>query len=496
MPSDTTALSLGADDLARRIATALPDAQIIRSGSRGAAWLEPLLEWETAAGWVGFANADAWHVEEILDQGEAHSSCIGLVDAHPWFSRQERLTFSRIGQLDPLSLADYESERGFAGLRNALTLTPEEIVRAVTESGLRGRGGAAFPTGSKWQTVLDAGDAQKYVVCNADEGDSGTFADRLIMECDPFLLIEGMVISGLAVGATKGFIYLRREYPLAHRRLLAAIDKALEDHWLGNDIQGSGSSFHLEVRLGADAYICGEETSLLESLEGRRGTVRAKPPLPAVRGLFDRPTVVNNVLSLAAIPFILDQGAQAYADAGSGRSRGTISLQLSGNLLRGGLVEVPFGLSLREVLEHFGGGSATGRPLRAVQVGGPLGAYFPESLWDIPIDYEAFLEAGGVLGHGGIVAFDDTVDMAEQAEFSMAFCAHESCGKCTPCRIGSVRGAEVISRIRSGERVDENLELLDELCQTMLDGSLCALGGMAPIPVRSAVRHFPEDFRG
>ncbi len=495
IPSDSTALSLGADELARQVSDTHPEITVLRNGSRGAAWLEPRVELESDAGWLGFSNVDDSQVDAVIGEGEAHAACIGVVEEHPFFKRQQRFTFSRIGRIDPLSIDDYRAERGFEGLRKALSLAPQEIVDAVKDSGLRGRGGAAFPAGIKWQTVLDTGADQKYVVCNADEGDSGTFADRLIMECDPFVLIEGMIISGLAVGATRGYIYVRREYPLAFERLQQAIAASRAAGWLGDGIQGGDKQFELEVRLGADAYICGEETSLLESLEGKRGMVRVKPPLPAIEGLFGKPTVVNNVLSLAAVPFILDQGASAYADVGCGRSRGTIALQLAGNLKRGGLVEVPFGLILREVLEDFGGGSASGRPLRAVQVGGPLGAYFPESLWDIAIDYEAFAEVDALLGHGGIVAFDDRVDMARQASFSMEFCAHESCGKCTPCRIGSVRGVEVIERIRAGEAVEENLVLLDDLCQTMIDGSLCAMGGMTPFPVRSAVRYFPEDFR-
>jgi formate dehydrogenase iron-sulfur subunit len=315
------------------------------------------------------------------------------------------------------------------------------------------------------------------------------------MECDPYMLIEGMVIAGLAVGATQGYIYLRSEYPLARRILDTAIERAWAAGYLGDSVLGSGRAFLLEVRLGAGAYICGEETALLESLEGRRGMVRPKPPLPALKGLFGRPTVVNNVLSLAAVPFILDCGAQAYADCGVGRSRGTLAIQLAGNVQRGGLVELAFGMTLRELLEEFGGGTRSGRPVRAVQVGGPLGAYLPATQWDTPLDYEAFAAVGAVLGHGGVVLFDDTVDMGEQARFAMEFCAVESCGKCTPCRIGSTRGVEVIDRIRAGDRPEANLSLLNDLCSTMVDGSLCAMGSMAPIPVGSVVQHFAEDLR-
>jgi formate dehydrogenase iron-sulfur subunit len=393
-----------------------------------------------------------------------------------------------------VSIADYEAHGGYAGLRRALAMRPADIVREVTDSGLRGRGGAAFPTGIKWQTVFDQAGAQKYVACNADEGDSGTFSDRLLMEGDPYALLEGMTIAGLAVGATQGYVYLRIEYPHAYRALLEAISTARAAGFLGTDILGSGRRFEVEVRLGAGAYICGEETSMLESLEGRRGEVRVRPPLPAVKGLFGMPTVVNNVVSLATVPVILARGAAFYRDFGIGQSRGTLPLQLAGNIRRGGLVELAFGPSLRELLYDFGGGSASGRPLRAVQVGGPLGAYLPASQFDTPVDYEALTGIGGLLGHGGIVAFDDTVDMARMARFAMRFCAHESCGKCTPCRIGSTRGVEVIDHIIRGEERQRNLRALEDLCETMQHGSLCGLGGMTHFPVLSALKHFPEDF--
>lgn len=509
VPRDTTALSLGADAVATRLereARARGQAlTLVRNGSRGAAWLEPLVEVETPQGRLAFGPVAAEDIPGLLDAGlldgdllagdTAHPLALGPTEALPWFARQQRFTFARIGVTDPLSLADYLAHDGFRGLELALTRTPQDIVEEVKASGLRGRGGAAFPTGIKWQTVLDTAADQKYIVCNADEGDSGTFADRLVMESDPYLLIEGMAIAGLAVGATQGYIYLRSEYPLARTILDAAIARAEAAGYLGDDIRGSGRAFHLEVRLGAGAYICGEETSLLESLEGKRGLVRFKPPLPAIEGLFGRPTVVNNVLSLAAVPFILAEGAAAYAEVGMGRSRGTLALQLAGNVRRGGLVELAFGASLRELMEGFGGGTASGRPLRAVQVGGPLGAYLPEAQWDLPLDYEAFTAEGAVLGHGGVVMFDDSVDMAEQARFSMEFCKVESCGKCTPCRIGSTRGVEVIDRIRADRDREANLELLRDLCDTLEDGSLCAMGGMTPFPVRSALTHFPDDFR-
>ena len=500
IPQDTTALACGAD----AVAQALLDANIepVRNGSRGMFWLEPLLEVETAQGRIGFGPVSDKDVATILkaleSDASSHDLYLGAVDEIEYLASQQRLTYARAGLGDPLCLENYQALDGFNGLERALTMTSQQIVDEIKNSGLRGRGGAAFPAGIKWQTVLDAGatDSQKYIVCNADEGDSGTFADRLLMESDPYQLIEGMVIAGLAVGATQGYIYLRSEYPVAHRLLNVAIEKAMEANFLGDNIGQSGKSFYLEVRLGAGAYICGEETSLLESLEGKRGMVRAKPPLPAIEGLFGQPTVVNNVLTLAAVSTILAQGAKTYQDFGMGRSRGTLAIQLAGNIKRGGLIELAFGVTLREVVENYGQGTHSGRPIRAIQVGGPLGAFLPESQWDTPLDYEAFAAIKAMIGHGGIVVFDDSADMAAQARFSMEFCVEESCGKCTPCRIGSVRGVEVIDRIVANEDRDNNMILLHDLCDTMEQGSLCAMGGMTPFPVRSALTHFAQDFTG
>ena len=503
VPRETTALSLGADEIVQAIseqaAARKLDIELVRNGSRGLFWLEPLLEVETAEGRVAYGPVEPADVAELVVSGlfqgkQDHPLCQGFTEEIPLLKRQQRLTFARAGIIDPLSLEDYRGMDGFKGLSRALTLDSQAIIDEVKISGLRGRGGAAFPTAIKWQTVHDAPGEKKYIVCNADEGDSGTFADRLVMEADPYMLIEGMIIAGIAVGASKAYIYSRSEYPLAFEIMNQAIDKAYAAGFLGEGICGSDKNFHLEMRLGAEAYICGEETSLLESLEGKRGLVRFKPPLPALEGLFGCPTVVNNVLSLAAVPFILAQDGAVYQGYGSGRSRGTMPFQLAGNVKRGGLYELAFGLSLRELLEEIGGGTASGRPIRAVQVGGPLGAYLPDSQFDTPLDYEAFAEIHAVLGHGGVVVFDDQVDMLEQARFSMEFCKEESCGKCTPCRIGSVRGVEVIDRIKNKVEPDKNLALLDELCDTMIDGSLCAMGSMTPYPVRSAYTHFPEDF--
>jgi formate dehydrogenase iron-sulfur subunit len=474
------------------------DIKLVRNGSRGLFWLEPMVEVLTASGRFAYGPVQPKDVASLFDadflKGGKHPLSLGKTEEIPYLKKQERLTNARVGITDPVSLDDYLAHAGYRGLKNALDMAPADIVKAVTDSGLRGRGGAAFPTGIKWNTVLNAPGEQKYIVCNADEGDSGTFSDRMIMEGDPFVLVEGMTIAGLAVGATQGYIYLRVEYPHAHKNLNAAIQAAYAAGYLGKNICGSGKAFDLEVRLGAGAYVCGEETSLLESLEGKRGLVRFKPPLPAIKGLFGQPTIINNVISLASVPIILDKGGEYYRDFGMGRSRGTLPIQLAGNIKHPGLIEKAFGVTLRELLYDYGGGSATGRPIKAVQVGGPLGAFMPESQFDTPLDYEAFAALWAVLGHGGVVVFDDTVNMADMARYAMEFCAIESCGKCTPCRIGSTRGVEVIDRIIENQDRAANIQLLRDLSDTMLNGSLCALGGMTPYPVLSALNHFPEDF--
>lgn len=516
LPMDTTALSMGADEVAKAIEFQTTANQqtvtIIRNGSRGLFYLEPLLEVETTQGRIAYGPVSIDDVESLLTQGvlngdPSHPLYLGLTENIPYLAKQQRLTFQRAGIIDPLSIEDYTKHQGFSGLSKALALlakSQQRIVDEIKASGLRGRGGAAFPTGIKWQTVLDAKvsspEQKKYIVCNADEGDSGTFSDRLLMEADPFSLLEGMIIAGLAVGATQGYIYLRSEYPQAHKILEQAIAIAYQHQYLGKDIKGSKQQFDIEVRLGAGAYICGEETALLESLEGKRGLVRAKPPLPALEGLFGQPTVVNNVISLATVPTILAKGAQYYQDYGIGRSRGTLPFQLAGNIKQGGLVELAFGTTLIDIVNDFGGGTYSGKPMKAIQVGGPLGAYLPQQQWHTPLEYEAFAEINAVLGHGGIVVFDDTASMTAQARFAMEFCAVESCGKCTPCRIGSTRGVEVIDKMIAAHQQGELTvqaalnELLIDLCDTMVAGSLCAMGGMTPNPVNSVLNHFADDF--
>jgi formate dehydrogenase iron-sulfur subunit len=503
VPCDSAAVSVGANETAEAIAEEAKRrelaVEIVRTGSRGLFWLEPMIEVEVEGERVVYGPVGAVDVPGLFDADWLHRASspphLGAVESIDYLARQERLTFNRCGVVDPLDLDDYRANGGLDGLRQALGMEADAIVSAVTSSGLRGRGGAGFPAGRKWRTVLEAQGEQKYIGCNAEEGDSGTFADRMLLEGDPMVVLEGMVIAGLAVGAEVGLIYVRSEYPDAIRTLKKAVAVWEGAGILGDDVLGSPHRFAIEVRRGAGAYICGEESSMLESLEGKRGMVRARPPLPAEAGLLGQPTVVNNVLTLAAVPWLLAHGADQYAALGTGRSLGTQPFQLAGNVKYGGLVEVGFGVTLKSLIEDFGGGTASGRPVKAVQVGGPLGTYLPASMLDIAMDYESLAAVGAMLGHGGIVVFDDTVDMARQAGFAMAFCAAESCGKCTPCRVGAVRGVEVIDHIRAGRNVADNLVLLDDLCEVMRDGSLCAMGGLTPQPVESALAHFPEDFR-
>ena len=502
VPGDSSALSVGAEDVAVALAAEGRrrgiDLAITRTGTRGLFWLEPLVETDGEDGRIGFGPIAAEEVPSLFEAGfpaaGPHPKALGRVEDIPFLARQRRLVFARCGVTDPLSLDDYRAHGGLKGLERAIGLGPDAIVDDIVASGLRGRGGAGFPTGIKWGAVRNAKAEQKYVVCNADEGDSGTFADRMLMEGDPFLVIEGMAIAALAVGATTGYVYIRSEYPHAFEVFSRAVECARAAGLLGGSVLGSAHAFDIEPRLGAGAYVCGEETSMLESLEGKRGLVRAKPPLPALSGLFGKPTVINNMLSFASVPWILANGAKAYAEYGVGRSLGSQPFQLGGNVRFGGLIELAFGPTIREIVEGFGCGTRSRRPIRAVQVGGPLGAYFPQELLDTPLDYESMTRAGGMLGHGGIVVFDDTVDMARQARFAFAFCAKESCGKCTPCRLGSTRGVETVDKIAAGVERQRNLGLLRDLCEVMTDGSLCALGGLTPLPVLSALDHFPEDF--
>ena len=495
IPHDTSSISLGADEIAAAIAERFPDFDIVRNGSRGLYWLEPLIEIETSKGRVGFGPVTVDDLPSLFNSGfpenaSKHPLYLGKIDDLDAIKRQNRLAFTHCGIAEALAINEYK----FQALDKALKMKPQKIIEEIKASGLRGRGGAAFPTGIKWQTVSDTKSDKKFIVCNADEGDSGTFADRMLMEGDPYCLIEGMIVSALAVDATQGYIYLRSEYPNTHKILRTAIDRAYKYKYLGKNIRGSRKNFDLEIRMGAGAYICGEETALLESLEGKRGMIRYRPPLPAVSGLFGKPTIINNVMTLATVPYILANGAAAYKNHGVGNSKGTLTIQLCGNVKYPGLYEMDFGIPLRELLYDIGGGTATGRPIKTVQCGGPLGAYLHDSQFNLPMTYEDFAAQGAMLGHGGVVVFDDSVNMAQQARYAMEFCSIESCGKCTPCRIGSVRGVEVIDKIIANTDQEMNLKLLEDLCETMTEGSLCAMGGLTPAPVLSALKYFPEDF--
>ncbi|MEO0399734.1 MAG: NADH-ubiquinone oxidoreductase-F iron-sulfur binding region domain-containing protein [Pseudomonadota bacterium] len=503
LPLDSVAVSLGADD----VAAALQDAakqkgvalNLVRTGSRGMHWLEPLAEAEIDGVRQGFGPLEADDAATLIDaltsSAEAAPKAVGAVEDIPFFAQQTRLIFERCGRNDPVDIDAYRRDGGYKGLAAALTQAPMAVCETVFDSGLRGRGGAGFPAGIKWKTVSGAEADQKYIVVNADEGDSGTFADRMVMEGDPFLLIEGMTIAGVATGAMQGFIYLRSEYPIAADILEKAIKAARAAGMLGANVDGSGKAFDIEVFVGAGAYICGEETSLLNSLEGKRGEVRAKPPIPALEGLLGKPTLVHNVITLCSVPVILSHGAEHYRDFGMGRSTGTMPFQLAGNIKHGGLFEAAFGVTLGALVNEIGGGALTGAPVRAVQIGGPLGAYLPPSLFDLPMDYETMAENGAGVGHGGLVVFDESVDLLDQARYAFEFCAEESCGKCTPCRVGAVRGVEVMDRLRAGVDPELQKDVVGDLCELMVDGSLCAMGGMTPIPVQSAMKHFPEDFQ-
>jgi len=499
---DSAAVALGADVIVDKINAESKsrgiDVKVNRNSTRGMFWLEPLVEVQTSSGRVAYGPIQSADVSDLFDcgflEGHSHIKYLGLTEQIPYLAKQQRLTFSRMGVTKPLSILDYKSHGGFLGLKKALQNGSEFILKELLDSGLRGRGGAAFPAGVKWKTVQQTEGEQKFVVCNADEGDSGTYSDRMTMEGDPNMLIEGMVIAGLAVHATRGYIYIRSEYLQAITVMQKALQFATESGFLGENILDSGKSFFIEIRKAAGSYVCGEETAMLESIEGKRGVVRAKPPLPAIRGLFGCPTVINNVITLASVPLIIANGADYYKNFGMGRSKGTLPFQLAGNIKYAGLVETAFGLSLRQLIYDFGGGSRSGRPIKAVQVGGPLGAYIPESQWDAPLEYETYAAMGAVLGHGGIVVHDDTVDMSKMARYAMEFCSIESCGKCTPCRIGSTRGVEVIDRIINNQERDQQIELLRDLCNTMVNGSLCAMGSMTPYPVLSALNHYSADF--
>ena len=493
VPLDSVAVAMDADAIAEQLMRA--GVTVVRNGSRGLAWLEPLIEVENDNERIAYGPISTDTVADLITDGVLHHQvtrhllCRGPIDNHDFLKSQHRLVFDRIGHDSPLGIPD------LTDVLQALATPPDVLIDMIETSGLRGRGGAGFPAHIKWRTVKETEAPSKYLVCNADEGDSGTFADRLLLEGDPFRLIEGMVIAGYATGANHGVVYLRSEYPIAETIFEQALEVAREHNLIGPNVLGSDFDFDLELFVGAGAYICGEETSLLESLEGRRGQIRVKPPVPAISGLLSMPTLVHNVISFASVPAIVRLGGDVYRDLGVAPSSGTMSFQLAGNVKRGGLIEVPFGITLREMVEGYGHGTLSGRPFKTLQIGGPLGAYLSQRELDIELTYEAMADIGAGIGHGGLVIFDDTVDLAEQARYAFEFCELESCGKCTPCRIGSVRGKETMEQIISGRASDQEFNMIDDLCEVMDRTSLCQMGGMTPIPVRSAMERFPGDFR-
>jgi formate dehydrogenase iron-sulfur subunit len=484
LSNDTSARAAGTDRLAAAWAE-LPDLRIVRTSTRGAFFLEPLVERDGPHGRLLWPRAKP----DDLSRIRAGSGGISISDI-PFLSQQQRSVFARFGTMSPLSLEEYRAKGGWRGWERATGLSSEAVIAEMKHSGLRGRGGAAFPVWHKWDIARRTSADQKYVVANADEGDAGTYCDRMIMEGEPFRLIEGMLICAKAIGADRGYIYCRWEYPAAAAAMHAAIAHVERAGLLRID----DHPFRLEVFRGAGSYVCGEETALLSSLEGGRGMVKVRPPYPAVAGLYGKPTVVSNVLTFGTVVEIMARGAEWHASVGTERSKGMIALQLGGRIKQPGLIEIPFGATLAEVLDRFGGGMVEGSRFKAVQVGGPLGSLFPEAQLDIPLCFDTFNEAGAVLGHGGVVVFDDRTDMVELARHYMTFTADESCGKCAPCRIGSIRARELLERIEQGHGTTEDLALLADLGDTMKATSLCAHGGRAPYPVLTAIEHFGDEF--
>ena len=413
----------------------------------------------------------------------------------PFYAQQTRIALRDVGVIDPESIDEYLARGGYVAARTALTtMPPEQIVETITDSGIRGRGGAGFPTGVKWKFASQSKSDEKYIICNADEGDPGAFMDCSILEGDPHAVVEGMIIGSYAIGAHEGYVYVRAEYPLAVKRLTKAVADAEAHGFLGADCFGTGWVFNLHLKLGAGAFVCGEETALIASIEGRRGMPRTRPPYPAVSGLWGKPTNINNVETFANVPWIVANGAEAYAAMGVETSRGTKAFSLAGKVVNGGLVEVPMGSSLRHLIFDIGGGIKDGREFKAVQLGGPSGGCVPASLLDTPVDYESLAKTGAIVGSGGMVVVDDETCMVDLARFFLDFTQKESCGKCVPCRLGTKRMLEILDRIRAGEGEDGDIELLEELSHYIVEGTLCALGGTAPNPVLTTIKYFRDEY--
>jgi bidirectional [NiFe] hydrogenase diaphorase subunit len=434
---------------------------------------------------------------EILDSLESRASTRLLCPTDtPFFQRQKKIVLENSGVVDPERIEEYVGASGYGALMRVLTeMTPSEVIQEVVTSGLRGRGGAGYPTGLKWSTVSKAIGKQKYIICNADEGDPGAFMDRSVLESDPHRVIEGMLIAAYAVGASEGYIYVRAEYPLAIQRLRTAIRQAERLGLLGTSICGTRFNFHLDLRLGAGAFVCGEETALIASIEGRRGTPRPRPPYPAQEGLFGEPTLINNVETYANIPPIIRHGGEWYALTGTDKSKGTKVFALAGSIRNTGLVEVPMGITLREIVFDIGGGIPDGRRFKAVQTGGPSGGCLPAEYLDMPVDYESLAKAGSIMGSGGMIVMDDSSCMVDVAKFFMDFCMTESCGKCVPCRAGTYQMNDLLAKIAARQASAEDITMLEELCDLLKNTSLCGLGQSAPNPVLSTLRYFGDEYK-
>jgi bidirectional [NiFe] hydrogenase diaphorase subunit len=453
----------------------------------------PLVSTGTGTLYQHVTPADAG---EILDGLDTHppDRLICRTDV-PFFQRQKKIVLENSGVVDPERIEEYVGASGYGALMRVLTdMTPSEVVQEVTKSGLRGRGGAGYPTGLKWSTVAKAVGKQKYVICNADEGDPGAFMDRSVLESDPHRVLEGMLIAAYAVGASEGYIYVRAEYPLAIKRLRTAIRQAERIGLLGASICGTRFSFHVDLRLGAGAFVCGEETALIASVEGKRGAPRPRPPYPAQAGLFGEPTLINNVETYANIAPIIRNGGEWYARIGTEKSKGTKVFALAGRVLNTGLVEVPMGITLREIVFEMGGGIPGGRRFKAVQTGGPSGGCLPAEYLDMPVDYESLAKAGSIMGSGGMIVMDETSCMVDVAKYFMDFCMTESCGKCVPCRVGTFQMNELLARITARTASTQDVTMLEELCDLLRNTSLCGLGQSAPNPVLSTLRYFADEY--
>jgi len=474
---------------------AAEDVQICKAGCLGLCYLEPLIEvYDDEGKRFLYGNVTEKTAAEIYNSHAQFSREISKYLVSNGFSRQERLILARCGEIDPESLDEAMALGAYEGLKNALAMTPDEVIETMKASGLRGRGGAGFPTGVKWSLARASKGDEKFVICNADEGDPGAFMDRSILESDPHAVIEGLAIAGFAVGAGRGIIYVRAEYPLAVKRLGAAIKQAAENGILGKDIFDSGFDFTIEIKQGAGAFVCGEETAMIASIEGGRGMPRIRPPYPAERGLFGKPSNINNVETLAAAAFVMNNGAAAYAAHGTDESAGTKVFALAGKVQNGGLYEVPFGMTVRDLIFEVGGGVRGGKGFKAVQMGGPSGGCLPEEKLDTEIGYAALSQTGAIVGSGGVIVLDETSCMVDLAKYFLAFTQDESCGKCTFCRIGTTRMLEILTRITNGEGEADDVQRLEELAMQVKENALCGLGQTAPNPVLTTIKYFKNEY--